>query len=102
APPAVRTGQAAGAGGEAAGTVRSCRYPAHRERTRGGDAAFAVAGAAPDPGDAGSARFLGTHLPRGEKGIEGPLSTPSLARRSVERQGHRARQAARDLSFMSH
>jgi len=74
---AVRAGRTAGAGGEVAGIVRAGRYPAHRRRADCGDAAPAVAGAAADSGDAGSARLLGTDLRRGQKGVEGPLPQAS-------------------------
>src|SRR6185437_826814 len=92
---------ATGAGGEAAGIVRSRRYPARGWRPRAGDPAPAVARGPADSGDAGSEGLLGAHLSRSEEGNEGALPTPPMARRSVERRAHAPREAARHVMHLS-
>ena len=71
--------RAAGARREITGIVRSRGHAAHREWPRGADLASALARRTANPDHPGSEEFLGTHLSRGKKGIEGTLSKASLA-----------------------
>jgi len=58
----------------------------------------ALARRAAAAGHPGSCGLLGTHLPGGTQGDEGPLSAPSLAGGSVERSAHPPRHAAPPLA----
>src|SRR5206468_12630528 len=70
----------------------------HRgERSRALDPGPAVAGAAADPGDQGSARFLARFVEGGAQRPARPLPQAPLARRPAGRDAHHPRQTERDL-----
>ncbi len=83
-----------GAGGQAAGAVRSGRHAAHRRRPGGGADPPALAGRPAAGGDPGPAQLLEYGLSGGEKGDERALPETPLAGRPVERPGDAADQAA--------
>ena len=71
------------------------RHPTRRGRARAARARAVVAGASAGPGHPRSAGLLARQLRVGQSRDEGPLSAPSLARRSARRAAHPPRQAAR-------
>src|SRR5690606_15896663 len=87
--------------GQAAGTVRSGRHPAHRRRSRPAHPAPALAGWPAAAGDPRPARVLGPHLPGGAQGNEGSLSEAPVAGRSVERHRDPSGEAAWNLAARS-
>src|SRR5690606_7506178 len=62
------------------------------------DPAPALAGRQADAGHARPAQLLGTHLPGGAQGAQGPLSEASMAGRSMGCDTDAPRQAARNLT----
>ncbi|GAE56365.1 hypothetical protein XPR_3000, partial [Xanthomonas arboricola pv. pruni MAFF 301420] len=88
---------AAGAGGQAAGTVRPGRNPAHRRRPYPADPASALARRTPVAGDAGFEELLGHHVPGCQEGDEGAVSQTSVAGRSMDRDCNASGKTARHL-----
>src|SRR5690606_29774249 len=93
-----RHAAAAGARGQAAGTVRPGRHAAHRGRPRAAGAAPAVACGSPGAGAPRPAELLGTHMAGSAQGNEGPLSQAPVAGRPVVGDGDAPGQAARHLN----
>src|SRR5262249_56551873 len=84
-----------------AGAVRPRPPSHHRSRAGAARDRAVVAGASAGAGDARSARLLARQLRRGQSRDEGPLSAPSLARRSACRRGDAPRQATLALTAAS-